>query len=177
MLRLICLFTLTVFEFGVSELSFAHELHLGMTAADESDDRLRPGLTFGFNYDESIISQIYLLSRSLGPVSESTQAIAVAKPFPIFNAKGPLIAAIGGTFIRENTSVKASTDGTDSSDAVDDSSYNLGLFTKVELKLVTLAPVIFHVSWDSHLFLAGQAGLFLATGRKQFFSLSAGVVW
>ena len=149
------------------------ELATGYAALEEGDERLRPAFAFHATINPQYFFRAYYWGRDYGPVQERGTLISFNYRKSVFSSQ-KLFAHFGAAAMNEQVKIDYKEDDKD-----DDfeQSPNLGGVVGVNYSLRDFAPFLVQVSWDSHLFLAGQGGLFMVTGRKQTMSLAAGVVF
>lgn len=140
---------------------------------EEGDDRFRGGLNLhlGFN---SYSARYYYFMRSFGPVKESTHVLALSRSFPIPGMKF-LWGRLGFAPLLETTKLSYSKQEDQAFDTKE-AQTNLGFLLGVFMQVTNSGPLSFQIAWESALYPAGlTGGILLATGRKQLFTLSAGM--
>ncbi len=147
-----------------------------LAAVDESDDRARPAAMLHLGFTPDYFARAYYYGRQQGAVSEDTQLLAGGYRFALFSKTSGLNAGIGASMMREATTIKAAALAAGTEDDLTSANYNFGMLFSLNWSPLS-GPIPLNIGWDSHMFLAGQAGLFLATGRKQFISIGSGVRW
>ena len=141
---------------------------------EESDDRLRPGISASLGLS-SVEASLYHYSRKFGPVDESTFLLALAHRFPL-PVSANLTAAVGVAGLRESTTIEFSAKDADHN--VDEDRDNLGGFLSLKYARQIYESWYWQFAWEAALFPAGvSGGILLATGRKQLMTLSAGYQW
>lgn len=153
----------------LSHQATAMEIGAGATAMEEGDDRMRPGTSLHLGFNPTTFARAFLLGRSFGPVKERTTAIEVMRRFPMVAPY--LNGAFGLSALQESTEVK----GVDARAGKSQTFYNAGGAFGIYLETPPSSTLSCSLGWESHLYPAGIAGVFLATGRKQFISLTAGL--
>lgn len=144
------------------------ELLGGLGAVEEGDDRLRPAAVVQAGKDH-FYGQGTLYGRRFAQVEERTFMLGGGYRTEIFQTKW-LQAAVGAVVMEERTTIHPR--GTQTK--IDSqSSYNVGGTLGIR-GVWNFDRYLVQASWDSALFPAGAAVLFLTTGRKQTVSLSAG---
>lgn len=140
----------------------AFELGAGLAGVEEGDDRYRPASLFHLGFNDSVFARAYMYGRKHGPFTERTSLLSLNRRFPLFANKSNVTAAVGAAALLEQSAYKAQTDE-EKNEHKDQ--YNAGVSFGCAYTLpLTHAYISF--SWDAHLYLAGSAGVFLATGRK-----------
>jgi hypothetical protein len=147
----------------------ALELEAGFNATEEGDDRMRPGTTLHLGIDPTTFARAFLLGRTYGPVKEKTTALEIMRRFPVSGAY--LNGAFGLSFVQEQTEIAK----VDDREGLSQTYYNAGAAFGMYLELPPNSTFRCGLGWEAHLYPAGIAGIFLATGRKQFISLTAGL--
>lgn len=155
-----------------SSSAVAWELRGGLTTLEEGDDRLRTGVLAHIEKN-NVDSRFMYFYRKFGPVKERTFQLTVDKSFPL--PQWPrLHAAFGGALLREDTEIKYELETSKYGDSYE-KPYNIGFNTAVYWKYKTERKHIFVISWQSAYYLAGAAGIFLVTARKQCLSIESGI--
>lgn len=149
----------------------AAEVFAGVGAVEEGDDRGRGAFIINLRLANNWWTKTSLWGRSYGPVTETAGVLAVGKRFDLMGSKF-LQSAVGVTSLAENTSIQFKDAPSESSSYT---STNLGLMLGLSYELYQTKYATLAASWDSHLFVAGEAGLLLVTGRKQILGLTAGI--
>ncbi len=149
----------------------ALDLALGLAAVEQGDDNQRPAAVIHLGWTSNYMSRAYLYGRDFGPVSERTYLLTFARRFAVFKTLN-IEASLGLNMLLESISVDNSTDPTDTPK---EDNYNFGGNAGLYYA-PNLGALMLQLGWDSHLYPAGlNGGLFLATARKHFLSLSCGV--
>jgi hypothetical protein len=149
----------------------AANVSAGVGAVEEGDDRGRGAFILNLHFANNWWTKTSVWGRTYGPVTETAGVLAFGKRFDLFGSK-TLHSAVGATSLAENTSIKFKDSPSDSSSYT---STNLGLMLGLSFELYQSKYATLAASWDSHLFVAGEAGLLLVTGRKQILGLTAGI--
>ncbi len=157
----------------------AFELAAGAAATEESDDRLRPSVVAHMGFGEHFFSRFYLYGRNHGIVQERTSLWTLNYRFPLFGANSFWYGGTGLALLNEQFILKEPGDPEvvkekDSQQNIIENNYNFGILFSINWSFPT-SPFYLSFAWDAHLFLAGQAGVFLSTGRKQMLSLQTGL--
>lgn len=145
------------------------ELLGGLGAVEEGDDRMRPAVVVQAGMGEHWYGQGTLWGRRFAQVEERTLLVSAGYRNDVFNAKW-LHAGAGIVVMEERTTVHPRGAQT-SIDA--QSSYNIGGMLGIH-GIWNYDRYLVQAAWDAALFPAGQAVIFLTTGRKQTLSISAG---
>ena len=151
----------------------ALELGLGLSAIEEGDDRLRPGVMLHTGY-KRWMGRFFYYGRKFGPVTERTYLLSATRKFDLYRMFGInfLRAGIGAAIMDE--SIEISFAG-DSKNSDSEHNFNLGFNFGIYGNIPIPGPVFVRLSMETHLFLAGQAGILLANGRKQMITLASGI--
>lgn len=149
----------------------AFEIAGGIGAIEEGDDRHRPAAIFHLGFNESVYTRIHSYGRKHGPYEEQAHIFSLNYRFPIYGKNSPLTAGIGGSFLSEKITYKA-TSAAEESDELRKYNFgaSFGLGYTLQFKIVYV-----NFSWDSHVYLAGDSGLFLANARKGIIGFTTGV--
>ena len=149
----------------------AADVSAGVGAVEEGDDRGRGAFIINVRFSNNWWTKTSVWGRSYGPVTETAGVLAFGKRFDLMGSKF-LHSAVGVTSLAENTSIRFKDSPSDSSSYT---STNLGLMLGLSYELYHTKYATLAASWDAHLFVAGEAGLLLVTGRKQILGLTAGI--
>lgn len=150
----------------------ASELGLGLSFAEESDDRQRPGLTAQLLLSD-FRAAVYFYGRSNGPVSEYSSNFSFSKSYSVpIGLK--LLATTGLAVINDTTKILYES-AADKVHDKEESNFNAGFSLGLHWTAIWSDKVYSQLSWESMIFPAGfLGGLFLVTGRKQFLSFTTG---
>jgi hypothetical protein len=150
--------------------AYGQELAGGFAAIEEGDDRIRPGLMLHMAPHPFYAAKFYHWGRDMGAIKERSYMLSVDRRWATHRSKF-FEAAFGAVLLDEQITIDfESNDDFDT----DEHNYNLGGHFGMSMTPPIPGPLFMSVSWDSHVFLAGQGGLFLATGRKMSVSLIMG---
>ena len=153
--------------------SYAFELSSGLAGVEEGDDRYRPSAFLHIGYNPFFYSRAYYYGRTMGPITENTYLLSFNRRFGLFRATN-LEGAFGVCTLLESTKLEHTDEQGTQKES--ESNFNLGTtFGVFWSPFQKSEPFYFSVGWESHLFLAGSAGIFLSTGRKHVVSLGAGL--
>jgi hypothetical protein len=144
-------------------------LTLALGAVEEGDERYRPEWIARSLINRSLYTELHYYGRIQGRVRQSTQMLTFAYNYPMLGSK--YIAARAGVALSRDEAVIRSSDPdvpTRRNEA-----YNFGAY--FGLGVMSTTKIAFSFDWNNAQFLAGSAGILLATARKQ--SLSLGVGW
>ena len=141
---------------------------IGLAAVDEGDDRSRPAAILRGGLDH-FYGSVAAYGRTFAQVSERTIHVAAGARAPIFHTRW-LTAGIGMAAIEENTVVKSRGSQTKTEQ---DAIYNIGVQFGLQAEYQAKQWIL-QAGWESTLFPAGLATVFLTTGRKQFIFATAG---
>jgi hypothetical protein len=142
---------------------------LALGAIEEGDERYRPEWIARSLIKGRYYTELHYYGRIQGRVRQSTQMLTFAYNYPMLGSK--YISARAGLALSRDEAVIRSSDpdvATRRNEA-----YNLGAY--FGLGVMSNTRLSFSLDWNNAQFLAGSAGIFLATARKQ--SLSLGLGW
>lgn len=148
--------------------ALAIEIASGVSSVDEGDDRLRPAFVAHLGVGDNFYARYFLYGRKFSTVVERTQMGSLNYAWPLF--KGSWRAGLGIVELSESTTIN---DPDSSEPIVSETNYNTGMSFGL-FWVPSIKPMHVSIGWESQLFLAGQAGLFLSTGRKESFSFVLG---
>lgn len=152
----------------------------GISVVDEGDDRPRPAVHLQVGAKDRFQGRAYAWGRTFGPVAEQTILLAGGAEFGLPKLSKALSGVIGPALLWERTTIDPaeSPDGAEDVEGgqatTRDDNGNLGLLLGVHYR-PSKGPFLIDFGWDSHIFLAGVAGLLLTTARRQALSISFGV--
>ncbi len=146
------------------------DVAIGLAAVEEGDDRQRPALQIysTLGKDGYVTGTYY--GRTFAQVEEKTYLVNLGVRSSIFNSNN-FFACLGGAALLENTAVKPF--GAEQRKQ-EDNAYNFGVTFAVQYEQAW-NKFFLRGAWESSLFLAGEAGILLATGRKQALAVTAGM--
>ena len=150
----------------------AFDLASGLGFVEEGDDRAQTVALLHMGLQNQWYSRFYLWGRSFGPVRETNGIVAIGRQASVFSSKS-LFASAGLSLMANETKI------TFKDYPEDNSSYtntNVGLILGLRYELFSTKRVSVAASWDSHIYAAGTAAIFLVTGRKQILGLTAGIM-
>lgn len=148
----------------------AQDVAFGLAAIEEGDDRLRPAMqVYSTLGKDGYVTGTYY-GRSFAQVEEKTYLVNLGVRSNIFNSN-IFYACLGGAALLENTTVKPF--GSEEK-RQEDNAYNFGVTFAVQYEQAW-QKFFLRGAWESSLFLAGEAGILLATGRKQAVAITAGM--
>jgi hypothetical protein len=161
------------------------DLGVGFAAVEAGDDRTRPAAALHVGVGEFWVGRAYWYGQEYGPVREETTIVSVARQWGLFRSDS-LVASFGVTLMDDRTTLDFDEGDDDGSgNAADDSApddvrednLNVGAAFAVAWRLPPKlsGPLFVEAAWDSHVFPAGSAAIFLASGRRQALSLTIGV--
>jgi hypothetical protein len=164
------------------------DLGLGFAAVEAGDDRTRPAAALHVGIDDFWVGRAYWYGQEYGPVRETTTIVSAARQWGIFRSDS-LVASFGVSVMDDRTEISfeddedsggGSTATAGSSEVPEDvreDNWNLGAAIGVAWRLPpkVAGPLFLEAAWDSHVFPAGSAAIFLASGRRQALSLTMGV--
>lgn len=157
---------------GKASPAHAFEVGAGLTAVEEGDDRIRPGVGLHVGFNDFYAGRIYYYGREYGPVKEQTFLASFMRRWSVFKSN-TVTAGFGGVLMDERTALTF--DGEDTALNETENNYNLGAAMGIAWSLPkSSGPLYASVAWDAHIFPAGIGGIFLSTGRKQTITLIIG---
>ena len=173
--------TLSLFVLFISLVaaskSFAVGLELGLAAVDGGDDRAEPAALMRAYFGSSFYTQALLYGADFGPVTTRTGIISagVISPLKGFD-KVSVLAGISlmDEYLGVYRQKRILPDGS-ASDPVNEHNFNFGGILGLRYEFFPKSPYRLSFGWESHLFIAGEAGILLVFGVKQAWSLAAGV--
>ena len=148
------------------------QVFAGSGLLTEGDDRIKPAIVVGGVVGPGLYSTLFLYGQRFSIMSKRAQALSLGKrwalPLPF---SGRFTAGAGLSLLREETILRS----TAASSKQSNTSYNAGVNLALQFRILRISRTTLDLDWSSHVFPAGFATLFLATGRRQMISLTAGV--
>ena len=154
---------------GVPQGVLGFALGTSLSAVEEGDDRLRPAVSLTAAFSDDLVGKAHFFGKDFGQVTERTALLSLGYRFPVLGLS-LVRATIGGVVMSEAVSVSGE-------GGTSDSSTNIGVLFGLSFGPPARKGMFLECAWDSHVFLAGLAGLFLTTGRKQMLSFGVGYGW
>lgn len=145
----------------------AKEYSGGFANIDQGDDLLRPAIFGLVRFDNDVYFHTYLFGREIGNVREQTIVATGGKFFNILS-NGAIQGSWGVSLMQEDIKLIG-----ESQTHSERFHYNMGF--RIGMRALISKKPITYLAWESHLYPAGSATLFLVTGRQQL--LSFGVGW
>lgn len=152
--------------------------YVGLGVLSGGDDRPKPAALVGGTFGAGWYASLFLYGERFTIVSRNAQILGGGRQWTLpYSFSKRFSLAGGASLLREETRIAAS--GASAAEA--HSSWNLGanLAFKFRAFDFTLgaATCSFDVDWNVHVFPAGFATLYLATGRRQIVSIVGGVAF
>lgn len=165
--RSLCVFLLIL---PAWEKALAYQdIAIGLAAVEEGDDRQRPALQLYSTLGKDGYVTATYYGRQFAQVEEKTYLVNLGVRSSLFGSN-QFYACLGGSALLEQTVVKPF--GTELRKQ-DDNAYNFGVAFGVQYEHAW-QRFFFRGAWESSLYLAGEAGILLATARKQAVSITVG---
>jgi hypothetical protein len=147
---------------------------LGYSVLEQGDDRYQGG-----GFATVLVGDLYIIShfhrRKFLPVEQQTYSLAMGKRISLFG-RPEFQLGYGGVVLLEKTQIRYSKDK-DQAFNREENQFNFGLALGFFWEKSLGNSLHYTLGWEAYLFPAGEAFLFLATGRKQFLSAGMGVEW
>ncbi len=170
MLKISLYLAISLVSFSAKSYSF--ELAIGGSGVDEGDDRYRPATSLHIGYTPSVFTRVHTYGRKMGPFLERTAVTNLSYRFAALDSSSSIYAGIGASLLWEHTSYEPT--DTSTTEADERNQYNFGTCFSLEYR-VPINTIYLSFIWDSHLFLAGEAGLLMVTARKHFLGINTGI--
>lgn len=169
--RFLRLIILAVFPalFGSFPVQAEQIFSLALGAVEEGDERYRPEWIARSLINRTFYTELHYYGRIQGRIRQSTQMLTFAYNYPMLGSK--YISGRAGVALSRDEAVIRSSDPDVSTRK--NEAYNFGAY--FGLGVMTTSTLAVSFDWNNAQFLAGSAGILLATARKQ--SLSLGVGW
>ncbi len=172
-IELMTILSLTLF-LASPKKSMAYDLGLGLASVEEGDDRHRPAVMGHYGFLEKYFVHGYYFGRQKGPVTERSLILSANRYINIFGQFGWefLKGSFGVTYLYEYIEIKFAGDSKNSST---ENAFNFGLNLGLHGFVPLSGPFFVGGTWESSLFLAGEAGILMTTGRKQSIAVFGGM--
>ncbi len=142
---------------------------VALGALEEGDERYRPEWIGRWTLNTRFQNELHIYGRTQGRVRQSTLMLTSTYNYPILGSKW-IMARLGGAMTRDETVIRGADADTPTRSH---SAYNFGAY--LGLGIQGGSKWTYSFDWNNAQFLAGSAGIFLATARKQ--SISLGLGW
>ncbi len=164
--------------FFISQKIFSIELGGGIAAVSEGDDHSRPASSLYLGWNDHWFHSFYVYGRQSKLVDETTFLLGTNYKFNALQTWPSIQAATGLALALQKTIVQpepeTSIENSNLDPGANHTGFNLGGVFGIYWK-PPKANIWGQLSWESHLYLAGDAGIFLSTARNQMLGLSMGV--
>lgn len=147
----------------------AAELGTGLVAVEDGDDRFRPAAVLHFATAGGFISRAYAYGRDYGPVRERDYILSLGKRFDLPNKSWQ--AQVAAAVMSDTTELRYSDHPEENTKFT---STNFGMAFGIHWLFVNSKSVQVRATWDSHVFPAGAAVIYLANARKSTLGITAG---
>jgi hypothetical protein len=146
------------------------EILTGFSAIEEGDQRFRPAVTVRVAEISGYGGQTWLYGSRSRYVEENKVIVSGFKSLSLFGTR-VMRADLGFSLLFDRQIVKYfSPEG----QRPEEDNFNAGGYFALGWRLPG-KKLVFQLNWESHLFLAGLAGLYLATGRNQGLTCAIGM--
>ena len=160
-----------------AERAHAYTLELGLAGVSGGDDHADPAGLVRFTSDAQVFVQGLLYGADFGPVSMRTGLVSFGLTAPVKGLERLRVYSgltVMDEYVHIYSGERTRSDNT-TQPKVNEHNYNLGALLGVRAPIYANSRFSANLGWESHLFLAGSAGLFLVLGVKQSWSLTAGM--
>lgn len=161
-----------LFQVSTSLFAQDYSVGLGYGIVEQGDDRISPTVNLNVGVDDWQLGY-YFYGRTFGPVYQKTHTLAFSRRFPVKLFSSEKLGAKIGLGYLLQTTVVAYTKDKDASFNNSENSSNFGALLGVNYIIWTNAPFIIELNWESLIMPAGESGILLATGRKEYLLLGA----
>lgn len=150
----------------------AADVGTGLVAVEDGDDRLRPAAVLHFASAGGFISRAYAYGRDYGPVRERNYILSMGKRFDI--ASKTWQGHVSAAMMSDTTELHYPDNPEDNTSFT---STNVGMAFGIHWLFIDSKVMQVRATWDSHVFPAGAAFIYLATARKSTLGLTAGIAF
>lgn len=147
---------------------FAYEVRAGQSWFEQGDYLLHPGVQATVATPDNKSLRFEFTGRTFGRFTETTSILSLNLPYEVLPWKD-VYTTYGFSLMDEYTAY-------DSPRGQDESihAFNAGLNLGIGYKILDSKQWDVRVEWNSHIFAAGLAALFMTTARKTVFSATVG---
>lgn len=146
----------------------ALELRVGQSWFEQGDYLLHPGVQATLSTQDKKSLRVEFFGRTFGRFTEATGLLSLNLPFTILPWEF-VYTSYGLTLMDEYTAYRSPSGEDESIHA-----FNFGVNLGIGTKLIYTKDWALRAEWNSHIFAAGLAAIFMTTARKSVFSLSLG---
>lgn len=150
--------------------SSAADLGTGVVAVEDGDDRFRPAAVLHFAAANGFITRAYAYGRDYGPVRERDFILSLGKRFDLSNKTWQ--AHVSAALMSDTTELRYSEHPEDNASFT---STNVGMAFGIHWLFIDNKALQVRATWDSHVFPAGAAIIYLANARKSTLGLTVGI--
>jgi hypothetical protein len=148
--------------------AMAFELRAGQSWFEQGDYLLHPGIQVTAATDDNTSLRFEFTGRTFGRFTESTSILSLNLPYEVLPWKS-VYTTYGFSLMDEYTGYNSPRGRNESIHA-----FNAGLNLGIGYKLYEQGRFNARFEWNSHIFAAGLAFIFMTTARKTVFSATVG---
>lgn len=160
------------FVAALTHSACAAEFGTGLVGVEDGDDRFRPAAVLHFATAGGFISRAYVYGRDYGPVRERDYILSLGKRFYLPNKSWQ--AHVSAAVLNDTTEIHYSDNPEDNTRFT---STNFGMAFGLHWIFLETKTLQMRATWDSHVFPAGAAIIYLANARKSTLGLTAGIAF
>lgn len=154
----------------IAKSSQAADIGTGIVAVEDGDDRLRPAAVIHFATAGGFYTRGYAYGRDYGPVRERDYILSMGKRFDL---SGKTWQGLVGAAVLSDTTELRYNDYPEENTRF--TSTNFGMAFGLHWTFIDTKALQVRATWDSHVFPAGAAIVYLANARKSTLGLTAGI--
>ncbi len=171
------IFALLPLALGSAMAAPSQSYELGIAGVSGGDDHADPALLMRAALGSSLFGQALLYGADFGPVSARTVLLSGGihtslKGFERVQTQFGL--TLMDEYIGIYSSDRKRADGTDQP-KISEHNFNVGGMLGLRVNVIQKSHYTASIGWESHLFLAGTAGIYLVMGIKQAWYAAVGV--
>lgn len=151
-----------------SGAALAYEIRAGQSWFEQGDYLLHPGVQITAATRDNTSLRFEFTGRTFGRFTQTTSILSLNLPYKVLPWED-VYTTYGFSLMDEYTGYRSPRGEDESIHA-----FNAGLNLGIGYKLIDSKTWKARIEWNSHIFAAGLAALFMTTARKSVFSASVG---
>ena len=148
--------------------AMAFEIRAGQSWLEQGDYLLHPGVQISVATEDQRSLRFEFTGRTFGRFTQSTSVLSLNLPYQVLPWKA-VYTTYGFSLMDEYTAYRSPRGSDESIHA-----FNAGVNLGIGYQIIENSTWSARIEWNSHLFAAGLAALFMTTARKSVFSATLG---